>query len=387
MASFYDGTGKKISIDDVQKVEHFGLPSIYITCPDADDTMAVLASGTHDITIKYVDTEKIFECYGTAKKQGAFTSTGNKKNLNVTLYTDSTKTTKQKVKFEPWYKTHKYHIKGNRSDYSMVRNSVLTRIAYQFCGGLSLPEGAMGYIDSFPVILYWNGNWFGCYTVNLPQDERIFNFKDGNENHMAWRVDDTSNWANAAGWEFRGDSDNLTANMTANFQTLLDLMNQTTITKAEVENSFDVNSLLSYIVFMQIGYLNDSTLNNWTLATWDGTKWYHIFYDLDIGFGFSNAGDIPASAHLTMNAFHTKVEALFPDEIKAVYANMRNAGLTAQYVADKLYEFQGRWGWQNLQKEYQKWEDDKPFKKGLDTVLPWLTARLTYLDGVYEYTE
>lgn len=385
--AFYDGSGKKISIDDVQKVEHFGLPSIYITCPDADNTMDVLSYGTHDITIKYVDAEKQFSCYGTVKKQGNFSSTGGKKNLNVTLYTDSTKTTKQKIKFNPWYKMHKYHIKGNESDYSMVRNSVLTRIAYEFCGGLSLPNGAMGYIDSFPCILYWNNTWFGCYTVNLPQDEHTFNFEDNNANHMAWRIETPSNWTSTNGWEFRGDEDNLTSTMTANFQTLLDLMSQETITKTEVENSFDINSLLSYIVFLQIGYLNDSTMNNWTLATWDGSTWYHIFYDLDIGFGFSNAGDISTSAYLPMNAFHTKVEALYSEEIKEVYANMRNAGLTAEYVTEKLYEFQRKWGWQNLEMEYAKWESDKPFKKGLETVSPWLTARLTYLDTLYEYTE
>lgn len=384
--AIYDGSGNKISIDDVQKVEHFGLPSIYITCPDADTTMSAIASGTHDITIKYVDTEKQFSCYGTVKKQGNFSSAGGKKNLNVTLYTDSTKTTKQKIKFNPWYKMHKYHIKGNESDYSMVRNSVLTRIAYEFCGGLSLPNGAMGYIDSFPCILYWNGSWFGCYTVNLPQDEHTFNFEDNNENHMAWRIETPASWTSTTGWEFRGDEDNLTTNMTNAFQSILDFMNQDTITKAGVESHFDLNSLLSYILFLQIGYLNDNTMNNWTLATWDGTKWYNIFYDLDIGFGFSNAGDIPASAYLTMNDFHTKVEALYEDELKEAYANMRKAGLTADYVTDKLYAFQRQWGWENLQAEYDKWEDDKPFKKGLDNVRAWLTARLQHLDTLYSYT-
>lgn len=385
MASFYDGTGKKITIDDVQRVDNFGLPSIFITCPDADDTMDVMSSGTHDITVKYIDGEKIFECYGTAKKQGNFTSAGDKKNLNVTLYTDNTKTSKQKVRFAPWYKSHKYHIKGNRSDYSMVRNSVLTRIAYEFCGGLSLPNGAMGYIDSFPVVLYWNENWFGCYTVNLPQDEHTFNFKDGNENHMAWRIEDPTKWTNTTGWEFRGDADNLTTNMTNAFQSLLDFMSQSTITKAGVESRFDIDSLLAYILFLQIGYLNDNTMNNWTVATWDGATWYHIFYDLDIGFGFSNAGDISPSAYLTMNSFHTSVEALYTNELKDTYANMRNAGLTAEYVTNKLFAFQRKWGWENLKKEHEKWDYDKPFKKDIDGVLSWLTARLQHLDTLYEY--
>lgn len=384
--AFYDGNGQKIAFDEDLKVFRFGLPKIYITCPDADATMSVMANGTHDITIKYVDAEKQFECYGTAKKQGVFSSTGGKKNLNVTLYTDATKTKKQKVKFEPWYKMHKYHIKGNESDYSMIRNSVFTRIAYEFCGGLSLPNGAMGYIDSFPCILYWNGAWFGCYTVNLPQDEHIFNFADNNENHMAWRIETPQNWTNTAGWEFRGDDDNLTTNMTNAFQSLLDFMNLDTITKEGVESRFDINSLLSYIVFMQIGYLNDNTMNNWTLVTWDGTTWYHVFYDLDIGFGFSNAGDVSTSGYLTMNKFHTNAEALYPDEIKAVYASMRNAGFTAEYVTEKAYEFQRRWGWENLQMEYAKWESDKPFKRGIDRIQPWLTARLQYLDTLYDYS-
>ena len=385
--AFYDGNGNKIALDEDLKIFRFGLPKIYITCPDADETMSVMSSGTHDITVKYVDAEKQFEFYGTAKKQGNNTSAGAKKNLNVTLYTDSTKTKKQKVKFEPWFKMHKYHIKGNRQDYSLVRNSVLTRIAYEFCGGLSLPNGAMGYIDSFPCILYWNGSWFGCYTVNLPQDEHIFNFANNNANHMAWRTEGSgADWTATTGWEFRGDADNLTSAMTSNFQTLLDFMDSETLTKAGVESHFDLNSLLSYILFCQIGWLNDNCINNWTLATWDGTIWYNILYDLDNGFGFFSDGHYGTSGHLKMNDFHTKIEALYTDEIEAVYANMRNSGLTADYVADKLYAFQRQWGWENLEMERTKWDSDYTWKVDITNVRTWLTGRLEYLDGVYHYS-
>lgn len=384
--AFYDGNGKKINLDETMKVNVYGLPTVYVTCPDAGENMDVLSDGEkHDITIKYVDGEKKFELYGSCKKQGNFTSAGTKKNINVTLYNDKARTQKQKIAFNGWYPHSKFHIKGNRSDYSMVRNSVITRIAREFCGGLALPEGAMGYIDSFPIILYWNDVWYGCYTWNLSQDEKTFNFDDDNGNHMAFRYE--SDWKTVDGWEFRGDEDCYTDAMRTTFAALIaKMVNADSLTREIVEANFDVNSLLAYIAFLQIGHMNDSTANNWTLATWDGVKWHHIFYDCDIGFGFFNGGSFPTSGKLAMNTFHEKVATLFPDELKAVYSEMRSAGLTAERIADDLFAYQRKWGWQNLQKECAKWESDKPFKVGLDNVRADMTARIAWADEYFGYT-
>lgn len=385
--AFYDGNGKKINLDETLRVVVNDLPTVYVTCQDCGEDMTALADGEkRDITLLYVDGEKKFELYGTCKKQGNFSSSGTKKNINVTLYSDKARTQKQKIAFNGWYPHSKFHIKGNESDYSMVRNSVLTRIAHEFCGGKALPNGVMGYIDSFPVVLYWNDVWYGCYTWNLPQDEKTFNFDDDNGNHMAFRYE--SDWTTVNGWEFRGDEDCYTDNMKNTFATLISKMVDTNnLTKDIVNANFDINSLLAYIVFIETGYCNDNTANNWTLATWDGIKWHHLLYDIDIGFGFSNAGAIATNATLELNSFHTKVKALFANEYKEVYAQMRSHGFNADYITDSLYAYHNKWGWQNLKMEYAKWESDKPFKVGLDGVKTWLTERFAYLDELYGYTE
>lgn len=401
MANIYDGNGNVISVANGTLTEFdlaiipWSLPVLYIT---SDVEFANLTKETaSDATVKYIDGKKKFELSAKIKLQGRASLQYAKKNLNITFYNDKGK--KQKLIFKEWYPTNKIHLKANEYDYSMVRNSVGTKLAYELCGRM-LPNGARGYIDSFPAIMYYNNVYMGCFTVNLPQDGKTYNFSDSKEEagqNLAYRTTGSADsWRNSNYWEYRGDADE-TAEMRSVFDaTVITALNNSNLTRADVEAVFDVNTLLSYLAFAQISCAVDSLVNNWTLVTWDGIKWYHTWYDLDICFGLgggqdganiSATKDVFESAQGKMNTFFQQVETLYDLELRSTYANMRKHGADIDHIVSALFDFQSAWGWENITADRTKWESDKQNMVDITSVRTWLTDRFEYLDNMYGYME
>lgn len=391
--SIYDISGNKVNLNEILTVTNWGLPKIYITCDKAysELTKDKKSKGT----LKYIDGKTKFSCPIDVKLQGNYSINYAKRNLNITFYEDD-RSAKRKIAFGGWYPTNKIHMKANLYDYSMVRNSVASRIAHDFMG-TNLPNGCSGYIDSFPCILYYNDEFKGCYTWNLPQDGKTYNFDDDDElacKNLAFRTVSLGTYTDLSDWEYRGDED-ATNDMNTVFGNLLTVISDdANLTEAKVEQHFDVPSLLGYIVFAQIGWCSDSLVNNWTLITWDGEKWYHTFYDLDICFGLphgerqaSTDGDILTGAQ-NLNAFMSKVNTLYTNEIKELYANWRKHGFEADAIAKRFTDFQNVWGWQNIHDDKTLWSEQQETTatSDADKIKSWLTARLAYLDTVYNYS-
>lgn len=374
------------------KVTNWGLPKIYITCETAysDVTKEKSVKGT----IEYCDGLKKFELPIKFKLQGNYSVNYNKVNLNITFYEDDSYEGKKKITFDGWYPTNKVHLKANTYDYSMVRNSVGTRIAHDFFG-MNLPQGCRGYIDSFPCILYYNGEFKGCYTLNLPQDGLTYNFDSDKElagTNLAFRTLTTSQYKTLADWEYRGDED-VTNDMNTVFNNVLSVIDSEELTKEVVEANFDIPSLLGYILFCQIGYCSDSIINNWTLVTWDGVIWYHTMYDLDICFGLPhdrpslvNGNVFASTTQGGFNAFFPKIITLYSDELKALYAKWRTHGFEAEAIAKRFTDFQNQWGWQNIEADKILWADEQQTSVDACDIKPWLEKRLEYCDSLYEYT-
>lgn len=402
---FYDRNGNVIEVgyvtEDNIPIHVWSLPKVFITC----DTPYTSMSDTKvNGVFSLIDGKaKLKEVPITIKIQGNASVLYQKKNLNITFFEDDTRDKKKKIIFGGWYPTNKIHLKANEYDFSMCRNSVGTKIAYDLMGK-SLPNGARGYIDSFPVIMFYNDIFQGCFTINLPQEGNTFNFDEENPNHLAYRCGGTGGgWdTDITRWEYRGDADE-TEEMTSKFQTVLSVMaNSANLTKEIVEAHFDVDTLVSYLVFGQIAYCPDSFINNWTIATWDGVKWYHIFYDLDMcfGLGFSGSfwalptGSVFEQEQSVNNAFFTKVRELYADEMSAKYAEMRKYGADVETITKRFYDFQNTWGSQNILADRTMWADDKQNSidikdSGTTTynMKTWLTERFAYLDELYGYTE
>lgn len=396
MAKIYDGSGNVVQLVDPfdTPIITSGLPTVFI------ESRTAFTSLTKDTavggTIDFVDGKSKFSLDVKMKLQGAHSLDYAKKNLNITFYNSENK--KQKIKFNGWYPTNKVHLKANEYDYSMVRNSVGSVLAYNLCGKY-LPTGARGYIDSFPIVLYYNDEYMGCYTLNLPQDGKTYNFSDSAETagtNLAYRTTDVGHWKDSSYWEYRGDEDE-TASMRAVFDnSVIPLLNDASLTKAKVEAVFDVDTLVAYLAFAQISCAVDSLINNWTLVTWDGIKWYHTWYDLDICFGIgggqdgksiSATKDVFTAAQGIANTFFAQVKTLYANELESMYANMRKHGADTDTLTAALVNFQRIWGQQNIVAERIKWASDKQGTADIDIVPNWLTQRFTYLDNLYNFSE
>lgn len=395
MANIYDGSGQII-----ETVNPFDTPIITGELPvvfiESDTAYTSLTKATaSDGTVEFVDGKKKFKLPVKIKLQGSGALNYAKKNLNFTFYNESGK--KQKIIFNDWYPTNKIHLKANEYDYSMCRNSVGAILTWKYMGRM-LPKGAWGYIRSFPVIMYYNGVYMGCHTWNMPQDGKTYNFSDESEEactNLAYRCGTvTSNtWSQVSDWEYRGDVDE-TADMNSTFSALLAIMANTSgLTKEVIEAHFDVQTLLAYMVFCQISCAVDSMTNNWTLVTWDGVKWYHTFYDLDICFGIggndgrniSATKDVFTSIQGGYNTFFATVKTLYETEFNEMWATFRNNGADVETITKAFADFQGKWGWQNLKAERDKWGSDKLTSRDIDMIGSWLTERFANFDNIYNY--
>ena len=395
MANIYDGTGNKIQVVDPfdAPIITGTLPVVFITSTTAYTSLTKASAS--NAQVEFVDGKKVFSLPAKIKLQGDGSLAYAKKNLNITFYNESG--SKQKIKFNDWYATNKIHLKANEYDYSMCRNSVATMLAWSYMGRM-LPKGAWGYIRSFPVIMYYNGVYMGCHTWNMPQDGKTYNFSDSAEvacTNLAYRCGtvEQNDWATSAQWEYRGDEDETSA-MRNTFLSLLAIMADTAnLTKAVVEAHFDVQTLLGYMVFCQISCAVDSMTNNWTLSTWDGVIWYHTFYDLDICFGIggndgrniSATKDVFSSIQGGYNTFFSTVKTLYATEFNQMYATFRDNGADVDTITKAFVDFQGKWGWQNLKAERDKWGSDKLTSRDIDMIGGWLTTRFEYLDDLYGY--
>ena len=388
--SVYNINGKEIgSLTTDIPIITGELPKIFITSETPYTSLTKETAS--NATVSFVDIREKFSLSAKIKLQGNNSIQYAKKNLNITFYNASGK--KQKIIFNSWYPTSKIHLKANEYDYSMVRNSVGTEFSYRIMGKM-LPKGARGYVDSFPVIMYYNGEYMGCHTVNLPQDGKTYNFTDEQEEactNMAYRCGTTHSWE-VSNWEYRGDVDE-TAEMRTAFTAFHSIIyDYTNLTKQIIVEHFDVDTLVAYWTLADIMLAVDSLLNNWTLVTWDGTKWYHVWYDLDLIFGLGgNDGtdleanyDITTCQQYTRNGFWSKVVELYAQEIGLMYAKMRDNGVNADAIYKMFYEFQSIWGWQNIDADRIKWSSDK--RNANEISKTWIKSRIEYLDNKYGYT-
>ena len=118
-----------------------------------------------------------------------------------------------------------------------------------------------------------------------------------------------------------------------------------------VEQFFDRDNLLSYYVLRETFVMADQGAKNCMLASWDGRKWYWIFYDNDTILGVNNSGliafeydvephDNYSDAEGSSKVFNgegsvmwTNLELAYGDDIKAMYGRLRSQGALFSYEA------------------------------------------------------
>lgn len=344
------------------------------------------------LDVSFIHNDKSFQCKAKTKWQGSSSLSYPKKNYSVKFVDEDGNAFN--LSFKDWYATNSFHLKANYYDYSMVRNSVASEWGRR-CFPEAYPNDAKGSIDSFPFVLYLNDEWLGCYTWNLPQDEKLFNMDENDENQMAFRP-------NNEGWEVANFEIRSQDEATSHQQEKLSRMVNWTKTctnkefTEKVNEYFNLSSLINYWLFMDVGCCGDSMVNNSTWATWDGEIWYVLWYDVDVCFG-QNPSMYPADIDLLTtskteewahkyNPVWEKLYANFYEDLCSRYAELRQTEFKdTDSIIQQFTDFRDTWGNENIKYEHLKWEHFMPDDIDSPETKSWIENRLAYCDAKYQY--
>lgn len=256
---------------------------------------------------------------------------------------------------------------------------------------LQLDDGAKNHPSGFPIILYFNGVFYGIYCWQLKKHRANYHQKkskaehihlDGNiSNILLWEANGVINWNKWAGKEMESDSiqnkdgievrnpkkliltdgteydadtnagelisedsvgfdaanDDMvrTASVRANIESLsrrvyaLTQMANGAEKKSAIAEVFDVDSIIDYIIFSQIMCNQDGYKKNWQWVTYNGIKWAVNAYDLDGTWGWGSWNYLnPVSGWIHNDTPPiTLIIENYLDEIKARYKELRDKGV------------------------------------------------------------
>lgn len=318
-------------------------------------------------------------------------------NKNLSLKLKDANGEKAKISIFSDYATHSYHLKCNYMDYSMVRNSVGAQLAHEFDDTV-FPVDAPITVKSMPVIVYKNGEFQGCYTLNYKQDDKLFGM-DSETNNLTEIVYRSGNKAwDISNFEYRSDGAE-TDEVKAKIQAIIDfgLLEEGRFME-EFDTHFVLNNVINYWLYADIACASDSLLNNWTLATWDGQKWYMCWYDMDIIFGMlANANNAtqpnqPDTNLLTaekviLNPIWEKFYRLYFNQIRERYWELRNGIANPTELVSRFRNFQRKWTSEYIAMDRAKWTGKNHTTADVDNMYSWIVARLAHLDEKYSMEE
>ena len=124
-------------------------------------------------------------------------------------------------------------------------------------------------------------------------------------------------------------------------------------------------------------------------------KWYYVWYDTDACFGCGQGGiavgatgDMYTSTFITnYNALFVKVVELYATELAEHYAKIRSRYDIPEFVTKAFYDFQNKWGIQNIDDDRVKWAEDKTTStRDVDTLKAWVTDRIAWCDEYFGYS-
>lgn len=363
----------KGAINEVNKKIGTGTtPTVNSVEPQDDDIPKVFFSGEKPTskssvhaTMEYKSKTEHFKGYVDIKCQGTSSMAYPKKNYTIKMFTDSTMAKKVKKDFKGWGAQSKFCLKANYIDHSHARNIcsaklwnqiVASRTNYSLLPELLRTSPCNGAIDGFPIKVYYNNNYEGVYTWNIPKDKWMFNMDDTLDNHCVLCGEEYKSGcfltANASLW-----SDEIHDTMPASIVTSFNAFQNFVITstdeqfKANLENYVYVDSLIDYYIFQYVICGLDSMGKNQLFATYDGTKWIATSYDMDSTFGIYWNGqkfvaptyrmqdDYESVKNGAANKLYVRLEKLFVNEIKARYSQLRADILSYNNIVNTFEPF------------------------------------------------
>lgn len=318
------------------------LPRVYLT----GSTVDMGKDSPVKMAFKFVDAEQTITGWADVEWQGNTSIVFPIKNYGIDLYEDEAMATKMDISVLPHMATDSYHLKANYIDPSNVKNLAGARLFKYMCDtvGLTFPNSARCVVDGRPVEVYVNGKFNGIYTLNYKQSKSLFGMGNGNA-EFVYRCEVGTGWGLFEGtsfptkeefdliWEARYPKPKNLTNHNE-IQRMLKWVNDATANefKTNIGSYLNLQSCLIYRICGDIMAFRDNSAKNLTVCSWDGQVWYTIPYDMDMGMmDKTDSGMVNAGGNLW-----SKLDANFDAEKKAMYAQLRNAGMDANTIF-KLY--------------------------------------------------
>ena len=357
---------------DKEVFEEYTGESTVLIEPKEDDIPKVFIDGVIPTTkdnvlaeLTYISKTLKFHSYIKIKCQGNSSMSYPKKNFTIALYEDTDRSSKMKVPFKNWGKQSKFVLKANWIDISHMRNIISARLwgdivksrpNYEEYSELLRTSPNQGAIDGFPVKVYNNGVYQGRYTWNIPKDGWMTNMDDELDTHCilcgenydsgcfrALPLIDESDWSDEL-------HDTVPQSIKTSWtNTISFVMNSSDEEfKANIENYFDLQSLLDYHIFGLYICGIDQYGKNQIYMTYDGTKWIASMYDLDSTWGLYWNGEsiLPYNYAREQyedqiqgrlgNLLYERLEENFFDELKARWFELRDSALSLSNVINRF---------------------------------------------------
>ena len=316
---------------------HINLPIINF---GGDANQAVAIDEPKTVPYVFIDSHRKQTGYATISWQGDSSKYFAKKSFKFKTFTDASGKQKQKWKPAPtFYKSHNFTLKSYWNERYTFRDSLSAAIQARFImNNPTAPKELLaannfGSIQSYPVLLYIDGAFYGLMELNTKSSSDLWNIDDSDPNQIAMEANGKAGktgalWKHeqisvADNGDFALNSDNDT-NAQVNAQKLDTFLVTSSDDdfKAHLDEHIDINSVCDYILFNF--YVNncDAFKNkNTNYLTYDGNRWYMIGYDFDATLGNSwQAGQIiPADdrSAIDKNGINllTRVMKLMPEKI------------------------------------------------------------------------
>lgn len=314
-----------------------------------------------------------FHSYIKLKCQGTSSMNYVKKNFTVTMYEDSDRSVDLKKNFKGWGAQNKFCLKANWVDSTHTRNLSGARIAYDMVESrpdspfkqelLKCPRN--GAVDGFPIKVYFNGEFWGIYTWNIPKDAWMFNMNEDNPNHIvlcAERNTDGNSalinscqfrqlWNGVDGdaggdwsYEVGTPSDAVKNSLNRGISFVMNSSDQEF--HDNISDYFDLYSLLDYYCFSYAACHLDGLAKNMLLATYDGVVWGACLYDMDSIYGVYWNGSsyvspqykCPEQYQEQFSRLWVRIEECFGEELRARYTELRQHALSLTNIVGHVEE-------------------------------------------------
>ena len=323
-----------------------------------------------NLTMDYISNTAKFSSFVKLKCQGTSSMSYAKKNFTVAMYSDEARTTKLKKDFKGWGAQSKFCLKANYVDTTHTRNISGARIAYDMVASrpdspfkqqlLQCPRN--GAIDGFPIKLYFNGEFYGIYTWNIPKDGWMFNMDKSNPNHVVLCAEKNTDgnsslinscqfrqlWTNGDGNDWSVEFGTYSTDMVAKFNRCINFVMTATDEefKANISEYFDLYSLLDYYCFSYLCCHLDGLAKNMLMVTYDGIIWGACLYDMDSiygayinGISFKDANmQCPEQYQEQFSALWPRIENCFGAELYARYLELRQGALSLSNIIKHVEE-------------------------------------------------